>query len=81
MLGAVWWWAALRLVLAPDAGVVEGAVTAGGWGLGLLPVHCVPKESAEGTAGTGRRRPARRGAAGATTASPRPRSAEGSAPS
>ncbi|WP_420706966.1 hypothetical protein [Streptomyces sp. NRRL F-2664] len=42
-LGVLWWWAVLRLVLAPDeAGVVEGAVAVGGWGLGLLPVHCVP---------------------------------------
>ncbi|MGW4273573.1 hypothetical protein ACWEGQ_14690 [Streptomyces seoulensis] len=42
-LGAVWWWAALRLMLSGDAGVLEGAITAGGWGLSLLPVHCVPK--------------------------------------
>src|SRR5882757_289134 len=42
-LGAVWWWAVLRLALAPGAGVLEGAVAAGGWGLSLLPVHCVPK--------------------------------------
>ncbi|WP_320780956.1 hypothetical protein [Streptomyces sp. CRN 30] len=42
-LGAVWWWAVLRLTLSSDAGVVEGAVAASGWGLSLLPVHCVPK--------------------------------------
>jgi hypothetical protein len=42
-LGALWWWAALRLLLASDAGVLEGAVATGGWGLSLLPVHCVPK--------------------------------------
>ncbi|RXS60039.1 hypothetical protein [Streptomyces sioyaensis] len=42
-LGGVWWWAAARLVLWPQsAGVVEGAVVVGGWGLSLLPVHCVP---------------------------------------
>ncbi|APU42493.1 hypothetical protein BSL84_24625 [Streptomyces sp. TN58] len=42
-VGALWWWAVLRLVLAPaEAGAVEGAVAVGGWGLGLLPVHCVP---------------------------------------
>ncbi|MFD3678718.1 hypothetical protein [Streptomyces sp. NPDC058613] len=42
-VGALWWWAVLRLVLAPaEAGTVEGAVAVGGWGLGLLPVHCVP---------------------------------------
>ncbi|MEV4335147.1 hypothetical protein AB0K02_32365 [Streptomyces sp. NPDC049597] len=38
--GAVWWWAVLRLALVPEhAGVLEGAVAAGGWGLSLLPVH------------------------------------------
>ena len=25
-IGAVWWWAVLRLALAPDAGALEGAV-------------------------------------------------------
>ncbi|MEU1038732.1 hypothetical protein [Streptomyces sp. NPDC005907] len=67
-LGGLWWWGILRLALAPDAGVWEGAVAAGGWGLGLLPVHCAPKARAAravvadqrairspGTAGTGRR--------------------------
>ncbi|HWU08559.1 MAG TPA: hypothetical protein VN520_19625 [Streptomyces sp.] len=40
VLGGVWWWAVLRLLLEPEhAGLVEGAVTAGGWGLSLLPVH------------------------------------------
>lgn len=43
-LGAVWWWAVLRLLLSGDAGVLEGAVAAGGWGLSVLPVHCVPKD-------------------------------------
>jgi hypothetical protein len=51
-LGAVWWWAVLRLALAPGAGVLEGAVAAGGWGLSLLPVHCVPKRQAVGAAGS-----------------------------
>ncbi|MEV8454849.1 hypothetical protein AB0467_21305 [Streptomyces sp. NPDC052095] len=52
--GGVWWWAVLRLVLDPaDAGLVEGAVVAGGWGLSLLPVHVAA------TAG-----PARAGAGG-----------------
>ncbi|MET8248975.1 hypothetical protein ABZV31_34160 [Streptomyces sp. NPDC005202] len=62
-LGAVWWWAVLRLALTDDAGLLEGAVAAGGWGLSLLPVHCVPKAKAEaeaeaeatGAAGTRRR--------------------------
>ncbi|MGZ2356381.1 hypothetical protein LRE75_06700 [Streptomyces sp. 372A] len=40
VLCGVWWWAVLRLILAPaHAGVVEGVVAAGGWGLSLLPVH------------------------------------------
>ncbi|MFJ1716033.1 hypothetical protein [Streptomyces sp. NPDC088260] len=40
VLGGMWWWAVLRLVLVPaHAGFVEGAVAAGGWGLSLLPVH------------------------------------------
>lgn len=61
-VGVLWWWAVLRLVLAPaEAGPVEGAVAVGGWGLGLLPVHCVP-----GPVGGRRRRGAAgdRGAAG-----------------
>lgn len=57
-LGVLWWWAVLRLVLAPDAGVLEGAVAAGGWGLSLLPVHCVPKARAAGALGAGRWRQA-----------------------
>lgn len=43
-VGALWWWAVLRLVLAPaESGAVEGAVAVSGWSLGLLPVHCVPE--------------------------------------
>ncbi|MFC9849025.1 hypothetical protein ACFWFF_03655 [Streptomyces sp. NPDC060223] len=45
-LGGLWWWSVLRLALVPGAGVLEGAVAAGGWGLSLLPVHCVPKVKA-----------------------------------
>ncbi|MET9469089.1 hypothetical protein ABZY44_30700 [Streptomyces sp. NPDC006544] len=64
-VGALWWWAVLRLTLAPaEAGPVEGAVAVGGWGLGLLPVHCVPGPA-------GRRRGAAdrlRGGAGGRTA-------------
>jgi hypothetical protein len=75
-LGAVWWWAVLRLAVVPGAGVLEGAVAAGGWGLSLLPVHCVPKARAV-------RGPADGGVgAGATTrASLRRRSGGGSGPS
>ncbi|MET8974737.1 hypothetical protein ABZX85_03880 [Streptomyces sp. NPDC004539] len=61
LLGVVWWWAALRLAVAPDAGVVEGAVVAGGWGLSLLPVHCVPRAGAAGAVALGRWREAWRG--------------------
>ncbi|MEV0225998.1 hypothetical protein [Streptomyces sp. NPDC050704] len=50
-VGGLWWWAAIRLVFASDAGVLEGAIAAGGWGLSLLPVHCVPKARAAGAAG------------------------------
>ncbi|WP_125264751.1 hypothetical protein [Streptomyces alboflavus] len=70
-LSALWWWAVFRLALAPEAGVLEGAVAAGGWGLSLLPVHCVAKARAAGVA---RRRPPRQ----VTTASRRRRSGAGS---
>lgn len=53
-LGALWWWAVLRLAVAPGAGVLEAAVAAGGWGLSVLPVHCVPKGRASGAVDTGR---------------------------
>ncbi|MEU9673704.1 MULTISPECIES: hypothetical protein [Streptomyces] len=52
VLGGLWWWAVLRLVLRPEqVGLVEGAVAAGGWGLSLLPVHVasvVPLGSSRG---------------------------------
>lgn len=63
-LGTVWWWAVVRVAVG-DGGVVEGAVVTGGWGLSLLPVHCVPK----------------RRAADLTRASPHHRSDAGSGPS
>ncbi|GGQ79474.1 hypothetical protein GCM10010280_27690 [Streptomyces pilosus] len=53
-LGALWWWAVARLVLAPDGGALEGAVAAGGWGLSVLPVHCTPKARAQGALAAGR---------------------------
>ncbi|WUN38020.1 hypothetical protein OHT20_10495 [Streptomyces caniferus] len=44
VVGVLWWGAAVRLVVWPQsAGVVEGVVALGGWGLSLLPVHCVPR--------------------------------------
>jgi hypothetical protein len=89
-LGAVWWWAVLRLALAPGAGVLEGAVAAGGWGLSLLPVHCAPKARAartvevtgvvRGRAGAGVGGGGA-GSTGLTRASPRRRSGGGSGPS
>lgn len=60
-LGVLWWWAVVRLAVAPDAGVVEGALAAGGWGLSLLPVHCVAKARAAGALGEGRWRAAWQG--------------------
>ncbi|MFI0985942.1 hypothetical protein [Streptomyces exfoliatus] len=52
--GGLWWWAVLRLLLAPgETGPVEGAVAAGGWGLSLLPVHVAAAARRPG--GLGRR--------------------------
>ncbi|MDT0568656.1 hypothetical protein RM704_14470 [Streptomyces sp. DSM 3412] len=85
-LGALWWWGVLRLALVPDAGAVEGAVAAGGWGLSLLPVHCVPKgrarERSGGASGGARGGPVLGGAVGAvvTRAWPPRRSGGGSDP-
>ncbi|MEU6257318.1 hypothetical protein [Streptomyces sp. NPDC047043] len=76
-LGVLWWWAVLRLALSPGAGALEGAVAAGGWGLSLLPVHCVPKARATGALEAGRWSRAWR-AARVTTASPPRRSDAGS---
>ncbi|MFJ6797036.1 hypothetical protein [Streptomyces sp. NPDC091268] len=66
-VGALWWWAVLRLVLEPaDSGPVEGAVAVGGWGLGLLPVHCRPdpgprrRQSGSGSGSGSRERPGSR---------------------
>lgn len=47
VLGGLWWWAVLRLALAPgQAGLVEGTMAAGGWGLSLLPVHVASARTA-----------------------------------
>ncbi|MEU0009151.1 hypothetical protein ABZ079_34120 [Streptomyces sp. NPDC006314] len=79
-LTAVWWWAVLRLALEEGAGLLEGAVAAGGWGLSLLPVHCVPEGSTAGAVPAGRWVGAWR-AGDVTRASLHPRSGEESAPS
>ncbi|MGW3631664.1 hypothetical protein ACWD7F_16095 [Streptomyces sp. NPDC005122] len=85
VLGALWWWGALRLALVPGAGALEGAVVAGGWGLSLLPVHCVPKPGIAGGAADGvgadRECGRWRWRRGATRASRRLRSGGGSDPS
>ncbi|MBZ6092639.1 hypothetical protein KVH02_30640 [Streptomyces olivaceus] len=62
-LGGLWWWAVLRLALEPGAGVIEGAVAVGGWGLSVLPVHCAPRRRARGALEAGRWRRALRTAA------------------
>ncbi|MFI6013806.1 hypothetical protein ACIBAG_34220 [Streptomyces sp. NPDC051243] len=85
-LGALWWWAVLRLALAPEAGALEAAVFTGGWGLSLLPVHCVPKARAVGAVDPRRWVEAWRAGRAvrggpSTKASPRRRSDAGSAPS
>lgn len=86
VLGALWWFSVLRLALAPDAGILEGAIAAGGWGLSLLPVHCVPKSRAGGAVGSDRwrehwrgrwREIRRRRAAGRATRASRPRRLDG----
>lgn len=74
-LGAVWWWAVLRLAAGHGSGVLEGAVAVGGWGLSLLPVHCVPKPHATAAVPPGRWVAAWR-SGDVTTASPHPRSGE-----
>ncbi|MEU9244494.1 hypothetical protein [Streptomyces sp. NPDC048385] len=79
-LTAVWWWAVLRIVYTGGAGALEGTVAAGGWGLSLLPVNCVPRSRAAGALGPARWRTAWR-SRGATTASPPLRSGAGSGPS
>ncbi|MFI8826628.1 hypothetical protein [Streptomyces sp. NPDC053431] len=75
VVGGLWWWAVMRLLLAPgETGPVEGAVAAGGWGLSLLPVHVA--------ASSGRRGGAPRWVAAAVTrASSRRRWGGGSDPS
>ncbi|BBB00662.1 hypothetical protein RVR_7746 [Actinacidiphila reveromycinica] len=45
--GALWWLAVLRFGLRPDpstgpAAGLHAAIVAGGWSLGLIPMHAVP---------------------------------------
>ncbi len=80
--GSPRWGGVLRLALVPGAGVLDGAVVAGGWGLSLLPVHCVPRPGRAGAAdGGGAVRERGRLRRGATTASRLRRSGGGSDPS
>ncbi|WP_128981707.1 hypothetical protein [Streptomyces roseicoloratus] len=76
--GGLWWWAVVRLLLVPgEAGPVEGAVAAGGWGLSLLPVHVAASTGRPGgPAGSGGRPEG-----SFTRASPRRRWGGGSDPS
>lgn len=62
--GVLWWggllWVLLRPALAPGAAAAAswpGWVAAGGWGLGLIPLHAVPAYArrAQGPSGTGPR--------------------------
>lgn len=60
LAGALWWWATLRLAMAPDrAGPVEGLVAAGGWGLSLIPLHSVTRSGSSGSSVGGARGSAR----------------------
>lgn len=50
--GVLWWLAVLRFGLRPDtsggpAGGVHAAIVAGGWSLGLIPMHAVPARRRE----------------------------------
>ncbi len=67
VIGGLWWWAVLRLLVEPGrVGPVEGAVVAGGWGLSLLPVHCVPwSKKDRGGGGRRGRQPRSEGVRGA----------------
>ncbi|CAG6392958.1 hypothetical protein NMG29_15890 [Streptomyces cocklensis] len=41
--GVLWWGALLRLAIRPEAGGPwQSALAAGGWSLGLIPLHAVP---------------------------------------
>jgi hypothetical protein len=83
-LGAAWWWAVWRLAWGPEkAGVVEGVVAAGGWGLSLLPVHCMPwpPSTAKGADGPAAAAAGRGSSEPSTRASRLRRSTGGSGPS
>ncbi|WP_333766658.1 hypothetical protein [Streptomyces sp. IBSBF 2435] len=41
--GVLWWGTLLRLAAEPEAvGPWQSALAAGGWSLGLIPLHAVP---------------------------------------
>lgn len=55
--GLLWWWAVLRLAVHPEAaGPWETAMAAGGWSLGLIPLHAVPGSRAVSRPGRAKRR-------------------------
>ncbi|MFI0899782.1 hypothetical protein [Streptomyces sp. NPDC020983] len=59
--GVLWWGALLQLGAGPAADPWVSAVAAGGWGLGLIPLHAVPAHVRR--AGAGRSRAVRARAA------------------
>ncbi|MEU6851607.1 hypothetical protein ABZ901_16975 [Actinacidiphila alni] len=71
--GLAWWWAVLGLAIRPDAtGPWQSAMAAGGWSLGLIPLHAVPAVHRRGA-----RRPSRRrGRGGDPPVAPTPGPAE-----
>ncbi|WP_073755470.1 hypothetical protein [Streptomyces sp. CB03234] len=80
VLGGLWWWAVLRLALVPgQAGLLEGTMAAGGWGLSLLPVHVASARTPRYAPRAPREWP--RYAPGPTRAWPRRRSGAGPDPS
>ncbi|MEW2521008.1 hypothetical protein [Actinacidiphila alni] len=67
--GLAWWWAVLGLAIRPEAaGPWQSAMAAGGWSLGLIPLHAVPAVHRRGA----RRRSRRRGRGGDPPAAPAP---------
>lgn len=54
--GVLWWGAVYRLVAGPaEAAPWFDALVAGGWGLGLIPLHAVPAHARDSSADRARR--------------------------
>lgn len=57
VMAAVWCWAVADVVARPDeVRPLEATIAAGGWGLSLLPVQCVPQSASHGGIRAWRRR-------------------------